>query len=251
MNAAAVSSLVGASGAGRRSPRLRVLVAHRSPLVAAGLVSTLQRVLACAVSNWASNADPELPQESKADVVFSDINFARSWQGQARNVDAGPRRPPKLVLITSGGEGEASDLAKVADACLSIDCAQDELLAIIGRIGGLPARPRGGLAPGVLRRVREHIESNLGNRIDSDVLAAIAGLSNCHFARAFKQSLGLPPHRYVMERRLEAAAKLIRESNTALAEIAMQVGFCDQSHFTRLFAARMGSTPLEYRRAHR
>jgi hypothetical protein len=85
---------------------------------------------------------------------------------------------------------------------------------------------------------------NLGTRIDWDGLAAIAGLSNCHFARAFKQSLGLPPHRYVMERRLEAAAKLIRKSHTTLAEIAVHSAFAIKVTLRAYSPPEWGALPL-------
>jgi transcriptional regulator GlxA family with amidase domain len=108
---------------------------------------------------------------------------------------------------------------------------------------------RGGLSAGTLERVRRHIEGQLGNSITLHDLASIAGLSDCHFARAFKQSTGMPPHRYLTNRRVERAIELIRETDRPLAQIALEVGFCDQSHFSRLIARVTGTTPRELRRA--
>ncbi len=110
---------------------------------------------------------------------------------------------------------------------------------------------KGGLAPGVLRRVREHIERHLAAPIQLHDLAQIAGLSDCHFARAFKQSAGTPPHRYLVLQRVERARELIRRSNRPMADIALEVGFSDQSHFTRSFAAATGLTPRAFRQRHR
>lgn len=107
---------------------------------------------------------------------------------------------------------------------------------------------RGGLAAGTLRRIREHIEKELAHPISLHGLAAIAGLSDCHFARAFKQSTGMPPHRYLMKRRVERAALLIQGTNRPLSQIALEVGFCDQSHFSRRVARITGQTPGELRR---
>lgn len=114
-----------------------------------------------------------------------------------------------------------------------------------------PDVPRGGLAPGALRRVREHVESRLAERIDLATMSSLAGLSAPHFARAFKQSVGVSPGRYVRSRRIDAAAKLIESTDLPLAEIALEVGFSDQSHFTRTFAELTGDTPRAYRRKHR
>jgi len=80
-------------------------------------------------------------------------------------------------------------------------------------------------------------------------LAAIAGLSDCHFARAFKQSTGLSPHRYVMHRRVERAVELIRGTNLPMCQVALEVGFCDQSHFSRVVSRATGQAPRELRRA--
>jgi AraC-like DNA-binding protein len=120
--------------------------------------------------------------------------------------------------------------------------------------GGATSRvgtPRGGLAPGVRRRVVQYIERRLALPLPTSDLAAIAGLSEFHFARAFKQSFGMPPHRFLIERRLEAAAEFIRSTDHRMSQIAIDVGFFDQSHFTRLFVRKTGETPRSYRRRHR
>jgi transcriptional regulator of acetoin/glycerol metabolism len=111
--------------------------------------------------------------------------------------------------------------------------------------------PRGGLAPGKLRRVREYIEAHLGDQLAIETLASQAGLSVHHFARAFKQSVGVPPHRYLLEQRLHKAAELLKSTEQPLARIALSVGFADQSHFSRSFHGLKGQTPSQFRRAHR
>jgi AraC-like DNA-binding protein len=116
---------------------------------------------------------------------------------------------------------------------------------------GAAARPRGGLPPGALRRVRDHVEAHLSEKIELRDLAAIAGLSACHFSRAFKQSMGKPPHRYLMTRRIAAAAELIEKTDQTMTEISLEVGFSDQSHFTRVFLGMTGETPRAFRRRHR
>lgn len=110
------------------------------------------------------------------------------------------------------------------------------------------ARYRGGLAPAALRRVTSYIEQHLARGVCLQELAAIAGLSSCHFARAFKQSTGLPPHRYLLDRRIARAMLLIGQSARPLAQIGLEVGFFDQSHFTRWFTRLAGNTPRAYRR---
>lgn len=111
--------------------------------------------------------------------------------------------------------------------------------------------PRGGLAPGGLRRVKEHIAAHLGEDLTIEMLASQAGLSVHHFARAFKASVGMPPHRYLLEQRIQKAAELLQSTEQPVTDIALAVGFADQSHFSRSFHWLVGLTPSQFRRAHR
>lgn len=129
--------------------------------------------------------------------------------------------------------------------------ARNHTLALEAPHAVVPPSFRGGLPPGALRRVRDFVTRRLAEKIELSQLADIAGLSVCHFSRAFKQSMGLPPHRYLMRERVAAAARLIRATDRPLVEISLEVGFSDQSHFTRCFSDVMGDTPRDYRRKHR
>ena len=106
-----------------------------------------------------------------------------------------------------------------------------------------PALSRGGLSPGLRNRICEYIESHLDERISLDGLSSMAGLSPYHFARAFRRSLGMPPHGYLLQRRLERVKQLIRESKLPLSEIALATGFADQSHLARHFRRVTGMSP--------
>src|SRR4029077_20174045 len=103
-------------------------------------------------------------------------------------------------------------------------------------------RSRGGLPPAVTRRVRDYIDANLDQNIGLDMLASTAGLSGHHFARAFRQSFGEPPHGYVLRRRIERAQEMLKQSDQPLSEIALAVGFSDHSHFARHFRPLVGIT---------
>jgi transcriptional regulator GlxA family with amidase domain len=106
---------------------------------------------------------------------------------------------------------------------------------------------RGGLPPRALRRVREFIEANLEESISLQMLADIVGLSMCHFARAFKQSAGVTPHDYLVRHRVQRAQELLAGTDLPLSEIAIAVGFADQSHCARRFHEHVGLTPSRYR----
>jgi len=109
--------------------------------------------------------------------------------------------------------------------------------------------PSNGLSRDRLKRVRDYIETHLDDRLTLTDLAGVACLSPYHFSRSFKESVGIGPQRYVMQRRLERAKTLIRRTNQPLAEIAQQVGLCDQSHLTSIFRSMTGVTPGRYRAA--
>jgi AraC family transcriptional regulator len=109
-------------------------------------------------------------------------------------------------------------------------------------------RPGGVLPRHRLRAVIDYIHEHLDTELALDHLAAVARLSPYHFARLFKNSTGLPPHRYVIARRVERAKELLRErEQLPLAEVAAEVGFSDQSHFTRHFRRLVGVTPRRFR----
>jgi AraC-like DNA-binding protein len=105
------------------------------------------------------------------------------------------------------------------------------------------ALSRGGLPPVATQRTCEYIESHLDQKIELEALAAMAGLSTHHFARAFHQSVGMPPHSYLLSRRLERAEAMLRETDLPLSEIAVATGFSDQSHLARHYRRRTGMSP--------
>jgi AraC-like DNA-binding protein/PAS domain-containing protein len=108
---------------------------------------------------------------------------------------------------------------------------------------------RGGLSPGLKNRICEFIEEHLGEKISLDALSSVAGLSPNHFARAFQQSVGMPPHRYLLRRRVEHVEQLLRETQLPLSQIALTVGFSDQSHLARHFRRLTGVPPSLARRS--
>jgi AraC family transcriptional regulator len=108
--------------------------------------------------------------------------------------------------------------------------------------------PRGGLPRHKLRAALEYIEEHLDTEISLEDLAAVVHFSPYHFARMFKASTGLPPHQYVIARRIERAKQLLRgDDGLSLAQVAARVGFWDQGHFTRHFRRLVGVTPKRFR----
>jgi AraC family transcriptional regulator len=109
-----------------------------------------------------------------------------------------------------------------------------------------PRYSQDGLSRHALRVTHEYIVENLGERVTLDDLAKATGLSRFHFARQFRRSTGETPMRYVQRCRVEHAKRLIRRGELLMTEIAVSVGFCDQSHFSRAFRKLVGMTPREF-----
>jgi AraC family transcriptional regulator len=102
-----------------------------------------------------------------------------------------------------------------------------------------------------LRRVLDFIDARLADEIGLDDLAAEAFLSPFHFSRLFRQATGLSPHRYVTERRVEAARTKLALNVSSLVEVALDTGFGSQANFIRVFRKSTGLTPGQYRELHR
>jgi AraC family transcriptional regulator len=120
-------------------------------------------------------------------------------------------------------------------------------VSLDGGVGVQRVATRGGLAGWQRKRVLAFIEEHLSETISLATLSAVAQLSPYHFARAFKQSLGMPPHRFHMNRRVERAKVLL--PNRTVTEVALAVGYAETSSFSSGFRRATGMSPTEFRRA--
>jgi AraC-like DNA-binding protein len=110
--------------------------------------------------------------------------------------------------------------------------------------------PRTSLTRRRLFTALDFIEGNLGEEdLSLKRIAAEAGLSAFCFARGFREEMGVPPHRYVLERRVARARQLLHEPGRTIAEVAYAAGFSSQSHLTAVFRGQIGVTPGGYRKA--
>ena len=138
-----------------------------------------------------------------------------------------------VLALHTTQEGKANDI---------VDAYLGATLAAVDVVGGLPPRR--------LQRVFAHIRENIGDDLPVAELARLVGVSQYYFSKLFKMSTGTTPHQYVMRQRVERAQECLRETSTALADIAHEVGFETQSHFTSVFRRLVGVTPYTYRQMH-
>src|SRR5262249_35157422 len=173
--------------------------------------------------------------------------FIARWRtGRTDNARGSPtagqtiRRGISVMLrATNEGPGEYLEQALRSFALEGISDPLIQLFSVDSTNRFDETRPtayfRGGLPPRVVRRVREHIDGNIDQRISVEALAKLANLSVCYFVRAFKQSLGVTPHYFLIRRRVERTMELLSGTDLPLSEIALAVGFADQSHCARRF----------------
>lgn len=101
-----------------------------------------------------------------------------------------------------------------------------------------------------LLRARDLADVRFAEPLTVDDLAAAAGLSRAHFSREFRRAFGLAPHAYLLTRRLERAAALLRDTDNSVAQICLAVGLTSVGSFTSSFKRAFGATPTAYRAAH-
>ncbi|MBP2239113.1 AraC-like DNA-binding protein [Sinorhizobium kostiense] len=110
-------------------------------------------------------------------------------------------------------------------------------------------RKRSPLAAWQLRRTVDYIEENIGRNIRLEELASLAGLSQSHFSHAFKASTGMAPHQWQTNSRIERAKQMLLENEAPLTAVAVETGFSDQAHFTRVFRKVVGTSPALWKRS--
>lgn len=125
------------------------------------------------------------------------------------------------------------------------------MAATYGEAAPKPAVHSGGLAPWQLKRAKALMDAELSGDLPVTVIAGTCGLSASYFTRAFKLSTGMPPYRWLLQRRIDKAMNLLKTSLLSLSDIAAACGFADQSHFTRTFSRAVGLSPGMWRKASR
>jgi AraC-like DNA-binding protein len=122
----------------------------------------------------------------------------------------------------------------------------EALSALLFRHGGIaPARMGGNNERTAVRRAREFLAEELDRKLSLEAVAGAAGLSPYHFLRVFRNATGLSPHVFRTQRRVDRAAALLR-GGLPIAEVALETGFADQSHFTHTFRRYTGATPGQF-----
>ncbi|MBD8880825.1 helix-turn-helix transcriptional regulator [Rhodanobacter sp. 7MK24] len=144
-----------------------------------------------------------------------------------------------LAALTQGCRGAEPFVRHLVTALCSLRQAH--------AVAGDSQTESGGLRPWQATLAKNMLISGMdGSTLLADVAAA-CGLSKSHFGKAFRRSVGMPPHRWIVMQRLERAQQLLRDASRSLAAVAAECGFCDQSHMSHVFLKTLGLSPGAYR----
>lgn len=242
---------------------MKALIVEDELLVAHDLGSMLEQVgyVVCDIVMSVSEAITAVNQH-EPDVVLIDIVL----EGERDGVDLGRILQADydlpFIYVTSHADRATVERAKTTcpSGYLVKPFTEAEVYAateialsnFAERTGGYSAEgpTSDGLPPARIRKVLAYITENLAEDLKLDKLAEEAAMSKYHFSRLFKDAIGVPPYRYVVQQRVEAARDLLLHSDLSVAQIALSTGFCSQSHLSSSFREHTGTTPLALRKTH-
>jgi AraC family transcriptional regulator len=175
----------------------------------------------------------------------------QTCEGQASPI-RGERQPPfwvsRVIALLDAAIGQLHQEQPVYGTVLEATSLLRKLLAP-QLTEGDAGEGRERLLPWQTRKVLEHIDRHVTNRVRVADLSVLVQRSEAHFSRSFRRTFGHSPHAFVVRRRVELAARYMVQSDTALSDIALQCGFVDQAHLCKHFRRVMGETPAAWRRA--
>lgn len=228
---------------------------------------------------WVDGRNVVFPTSRRGNFTFYDYN--RIWQADMKSAfdclnfhipraaitsleaDLGPGRIETLDILP-GADMDDATVRGIAEALLPAVNAPENASGIFvdhvclalsvhlavtyGGAKALAPVHTGGLAPWQLNRAMEMMDAHLSGDLPVAAIAQACGLSPAYFTRAFKQSTGFPPYRWMTRRRIDKAMALMRNTTFSLGEIAYTCGFSDQAHFTRVFSGITGLAPGQWKR---
>ncbi|SHK76847.1 AraC family transcriptional regulator [Bradyrhizobium lablabi] len=165
--------------------------------------------------------------------------------------------PPSLYFENNNLKATLQKLRSVLDGSGIDDHAYAETLGLLLlwelRLAADPKHSqlkpvRGGLTGHQLRRIKEFVDAHISKGIGISELANSVGLSQFHFIRAFKHSVGLSPYQYVLSERISVAKEMLLKRDLSIADVALTVGFSDAAQLNRVFRKLIGVTPTAFRR---
>lgn len=250
---------------------MKALIVEDEMVVAYDLTRIL-RSLGYTVPATAMRADEalQLTEQHQPDVVFIDIVLKGEKDGIALAHHLRENHHIPFLFITAHADSDTVERARATrpSGYLVKPFTKDDVYAAtevalsnyvdarqVVRARNADAAPDPasdedqGLPPFRLRKVHRYIGEHLDEDLTLARLAEVAGISKYHFSHLFKQSTGIPPYRYVILQRIEAAQRLLKQTDLSVAKIALRTGFSSHSHLSRAFRQHVGTSPSTFRKA--
>jgi AraC family transcriptional regulator len=182
--------------------------------------------------------------------------ISEHWEADPRNVEIIPQflsHDPVIQTVATHlalemQSGSPPERLYAESAC---EFLAHHMIHSYSTLSAPPPRASGGLPPRRLKLILDYIEENVAKPIALRRLGELAGISTRHFERAFRQAIGVPPHAYVLRKRVILAQNLlVSEPRLAIDEIAVRAGFSSSSHLASTFLRQTGHSPTAFRRLH-
>lgn len=151
------------------------------------------------------------------------------------------------MIAGVAAHGNSSELFGSAYTETLISCIGMQLLQNHSNANKVINRPKGGLSPTVLRRIKDYIKSNISTTLSLDELSVIGGLSSYHMARSFKKETGETIHGYIIKERVQRATELLKNTDSSITTIAYDVGYVRTATMNHNFLTVLGMTPRDFR----
>lgn len=210
-------------------------------------INDLNRAPSCTIDQPFESVCFYLPQEA-LDEIADDLESARTAE---LRYQPGEPYHDEIIAAFSSSLLPAFERPEQANR-MFLDHVTFALGAHVAQVyGGLRpgSRPhKGGLASWQEKRAKDALSASLKGEATLRDVARQCGLSVSHFSRAFKETTGVAPYRWLVLRRVDVAKSLLRARRHSLSDIALECGFADQSHFTRVFTRIAGISPGAWRR---
>ncbi|CAJ6189447.1 helix-turn-helix domain protein [Burkholderia pseudomallei] len=188
-----------------------------------------------------------LPRRTLAELA-ADLRMGgvRELASPAGGRDAVLQSLVGVLLAASAGSSARSPL-------LAGHVARAMQIHIVQQYGvAAPSAPaKGGLAGWQLERAKAILTENIAGEVPISQVASACGLSRSYFIKAFRQTVGTTPHRWLLEHKIERVKRSLLSQSAPIADIAHQCGFSDQAHLTRVFTSMIGTPPAAWRRVNR
>ncbi len=201
----------------------------------------------CAWHGWEIGASRAAYLSISIDPSWGSQTYADTQRSALPSVAPELGFDDEIIMQAARGIGAEFDDASPLGAMVVEGYLTTIFAQLVRRTRHVRSVKKGGMSTSKLNRIIELIDADLTADLTLDQLAQVVGFSVPHLCRAFRQSVGCPPHTFTIRRRIERSQVYLRDTRLPLTDIALMCGFGNSSHFSNTFRRIVGTTPFAYR----